>query len=77
VRQRHAAGGSLSQSTQTLPFDLGEYTGVDGSEMRWPGQVKPERLDNPASNTLHKRAEPRSESVVGARGQPGIFAEGS
>ena len=56
--QAHAAGGYLSQSTQTLHFGLGERTKVDWAKIRWHGHVKPERLDNPTINTLHKRAEP-------------------
>ncbi|MBI1918214.1 MAG: CRTAC1 family protein [Planctomycetes bacterium] len=58
VRQVHAAGGYLSQSSRTLHFGLGERTKIDWAEIRWPrGRTK--RIDNPAINTLHKPTEPR------------------
>ncbi len=60
VRQVQAAGGYLSQSSQALHFGLGERTRVDYAEIRWPSGVR-ERLDHPAINTLHRRAEPRSK----------------
>jgi hypothetical protein len=57
VRQVQAAGGYLSQSSRTLHFGLGERTGIDYAEIRWPGGVR-ERIDHPAINTLHSRTEP-------------------
>ncbi len=61
VRQVHAAGGYLSQSSQTLHFGLGERSKVDYAEIRWP-RGRRERIDNPAINTLHPRPEPNKES---------------
>jgi hypothetical protein len=60
VRQVHAAGGYLSQSSQTLHFGLGDHTKVDYAEIYWPRgpHDKPQRFDKPAINTLHKLLEP-------------------
>ncbi|MBI1916007.1 MAG: CRTAC1 family protein [Planctomycetes bacterium] len=58
LRQVHAAGGYLSQSSQTLHFGLGERTKVDWAEIRWP-RGRTERIDNPAINKLHPRPEPK------------------
>jgi hypothetical protein len=62
VRQVHAAGGYLSQSSQTLHFGLGERTKIDWAEIRWPRGEQPERIDNPAINTLHRRTEPKGKA---------------
>jgi hypothetical protein len=57
VRQVHAAGGYLSQSSKTLHFGLGERTRIDRAEVRWPtGQLQ--TLDRPAINTRHDLTEP-------------------
>ncbi|MBI1918213.1 MAG: CRTAC1 family protein [Planctomycetes bacterium] len=61
VRQVHAAGGYLSQSSQTLHFGLGERTKIDWAEIRWP-RGRTERIDNPAINTLHKPTEPKGKA---------------
>ena len=60
VRQVQAAGGYLSQSSQTLHFGLGERTRIEYAEIRWPSGVR-ERIDHPAINTLHRRTEPSSK----------------
>jgi hypothetical protein len=57
VRQVNPAGGYLSQSSRVLHFGLGDRSKVDRVEIRWPrGGVQ--RLDNPATNTLHQIREP-------------------
>lgn len=58
VRQVHAAGGYLSQSSQTIHFGLGDRPDVDYVEIRWPSGFR-ERVDRPAINVLHPRPEPR------------------
>jgi hypothetical protein len=58
VRQVHAAGGYLSQSSRTVHFGLGDRTKIDRVEIRWPSGHS-ERIDNPAINKLHPRTEPR------------------
>src|SRR5207249_3542089 len=58
VRQVHAAGGYLSQSSQTLHFGLGDRGKIDWAEIRWPSGTR-ERIDVPAINKLHRRTEPR------------------
>jgi hypothetical protein len=52
VRQVHAAGGYLSQSSKTVHFGLGERQKIDRVEIRWPSGVKQE-IQAPAINTLH------------------------
>jgi hypothetical protein len=52
VRQVHAAGGYLSQSSKTVHFGLGERQKIDRVEIRWPSGLKQEILA-PAINTLH------------------------
>jgi hypothetical protein len=52
VRQVHAAGGYLSQSSKTVHFGLGERQKIDRVEIRWPSGGKQEILA-PAINTLH------------------------
>jgi hypothetical protein len=60
VRQVHAAGGYLSQSSQAVHFGLGDRAKIDRVEIRWPsGQPQP--IDNPAINTLHRLTEPRGD----------------
>jgi hypothetical protein len=57
VRQVHAAGGYLSQSSKTLHFGLGNRQVIDRAEVRWPsGRVL--TIDRPAVNVLHKLTEP-------------------
>jgi hypothetical protein len=57
VRQVQAAGGYLSQSSRALHFGLGERTGVDRVEIRWPSGTR-ETIERPAINTQHNRIEP-------------------
>ncbi|HKB40720.1 MAG TPA: CRTAC1 family protein [Gemmataceae bacterium] len=56
VRQVHAAGGYLSQSSQTLHFGLGHRTKIDHAEIRWPSGVR-QTIDAPTINTFHRIAE--------------------
>jgi len=56
VRQVHAAGGYLSQSSRTLHFGLGHRSKIDRVEIRWPSGLR-QQLDNPAVNTLHRLTE--------------------
>jgi hypothetical protein len=55
-----AAGGYLSQSSLALHFGLGDRTRVDRAEIYWPRSLtgKPQVLDAPALNTLHRVTEP-------------------
>ncbi len=56
VRQVHAAGGYLSQSSRTLHFGLGKRSQIDRAEIRWPsGPVQ--TIDSPALNTVHRLTE--------------------
>ncbi len=57
VRQVHAAGGYLSQSSRTLHFGLGDRSKIDRVEIRWPSGLR-QNIDNPAINTLHRLTEP-------------------
>jgi hypothetical protein len=56
VRQVHAAGGYLSQSSRTLHFGLGNRSKIDRVEIRWPSGLR-QQIDNPAINTLHRLVE--------------------
>ncbi len=60
VRQVHAAGGYLSQSSKIVHFGLGDRSRVDRVEIHWPGWPadKYETITNPTLNTLHRRTEP-------------------
>src|SRR5262249_48966454 len=58
VRQVQAAGGYLSQSSQTLHFGLGHRTKIDHAEIRWPSG-RCEKIEAPEINKLHRRPEPR------------------
>jgi hypothetical protein len=74
VRQVHAAGGYLSQSSQTLHFGLGDHTKVDSAEVYWPRgpHDKPQRIDKPAINQLHCL----TESPAGTTGTGGSHRGG-
>jgi hypothetical protein len=66
VRQVHAAGGYLSQSSRNVHFGLGDRARIDRATIRWPsGTVQ--TLDNPPINTLHSVTEP----VAAAKGKKG------
>jgi hypothetical protein len=56
VRQVHAAGGYLSQSSRTLHFGLGDRPKIDRVEILWHGGTKQEIL-NPDINKLHEVTE--------------------
>jgi len=57
TRQVHAAGGYLSQSSQTIHFGLGDRTKIDRVEILWHRGGRQEIL-NPSMNTLHRVTEP-------------------
>src|SRR5205807_10409670 len=62
VRQVQPAGGYLSQSSKTVHFGLGDRSGIDRVEIRWPnGALKPQQIDNPEINKLHRISEPKGE----------------
>jgi hypothetical protein len=56
VRQVHAAGGYLSQSSRTLHFGLGDRDHIDRVEILWPRGLR-ETIDHPAINTRHELTE--------------------
>ncbi|HEV3005085.1 MAG TPA: CRTAC1 family protein [Pirellulales bacterium] len=57
VRQVHATGGYLLQSSKTLHFGLGDDARIDRAEIRWPsGTVQ--LLELPAADRLHQITEP-------------------
>jgi len=56
VRQVHAAGGYLSQSSKTLHFGLGEDERVDRAEIRWPSGAR-QVIESPAVDHLHEVVE--------------------
>ncbi len=56
VRQVHAAGGYLSQSSRMLHFGLAERTAVDWVDIRWPSGLH-QRVEHPSINTLHLLTE--------------------
>jgi len=60
VRQVHAAGGYLSQSSKTLHFGLGDLERVDRAEIRWPSGAR-QVIESPAMDRLHEI----SEEVIG------------
>jgi len=53
VRQVHAAGGYLSQSSKTLHFGLGDRTKIDRAEVRWPGTTAWLPIEQTAINERH------------------------
>ena len=57
VRQVHAAGGYLAQSSKTLHFGLGDAQSVERCEIRWPGG-RVQVLETPKPNRLHEVTEP-------------------
>jgi hypothetical protein len=56
VRQVHAAGGYLSQSSRRLHFGLGDRTRIDWAEIKWPSGHS-ERIDAPSIDKLHPITE--------------------
>ena len=61
VRQVHANGGYLSQSSKTLHFGLGDTERVDRAEIRWPSGTR-QVIESPTADRLHQIAEPESAS---------------
>jgi hypothetical protein len=57
LRQVHAAGGYLSQSSKTVHFGLGERSKIDRVEIRWPSGQR-QTIDNPKLNQRHEVVEP-------------------
>ena len=56
VRQVHAAGGYLGQSSKMLHFGIGANTAITSCEIRWPsGHIQ--RVPTPAINQAHKILE--------------------
>jgi hypothetical protein len=47
VRQVHAAGGYLAQSSKTLHFGLGNADNIERVEIRWPDGLVQELDDVP------------------------------
>jgi hypothetical protein len=62
VRQVHATGGYLSQSSKTLHFGLGDAEKIDRAEIHWPSGLV-ETIESPEFDRLHQidegEAEPR------------------
>jgi hypothetical protein len=58
VRQVHAAGGYLSQSSRTLHFGLGDRPAIDWMEVVWPRGLR-QRFEKPDINKLHRLIEPK------------------
>jgi enediyne biosynthesis protein E4 len=57
VRQVHATGGYLSQSSKTLHFGLGDGERVDRAEIRWPSGAR-QTIELPSVDRLHEVKEP-------------------
>ncbi len=58
IRQVHAAGGYLSQSSKTVHFGLGDRPNVDHAMIRWPSG-REQRIETPAINKMHDVVEPQ------------------
>src|SRR5262249_49270097 len=70
ARQVQAAGGYLSQSSNTLHFGLGDRPQVDRVEIRWPSGTRT-TIQKPEINRLHRITEPRAEKKE-APGRPAL-----
>jgi hypothetical protein len=57
VRQVHAAGGYLSQSSKTVHFGIAEHSKVDRVEIVWPSGRR-QQLGETEINRLHEIVEP-------------------
>jgi hypothetical protein len=57
VRQVNPAGGYLAQSSKVLHFGLGDASGVDSVQIRWPRGAM-QTLSRPRINTLIEVREP-------------------
>ena len=60
VRQVHANGGFLSQSSKTLHFGLGDHETVDRAEIRWPSGAR-QVIESPAVDRLREITEPETD----------------
>ncbi len=59
VKQVHAAGGYLAQSTKTVHFGLGSIDEIDECTIQWPsGQTQ--TIDDPGIDRVHAIREPKS-----------------
>ncbi len=56
VRQVHAAGGYLAQSSRVLHFGLGERTAVDRVDILWPSGRR-QTIERPALDRVHRITE--------------------
>jgi hypothetical protein len=56
VRQVHATGGYLSQSSKILHFGLGDNERIDQAEIRWPSGTK-QVIDLPAVDRRYEITE--------------------
>ncbi|HZV05039.1 MAG TPA: CRTAC1 family protein [Gemmataceae bacterium] len=61
VRQVHAAGGYLSQSSAIVHFGLGDRTDIERVDIHWPSGLR-ERIDHPAINARYHVTEGRQQS---------------
>ena len=61
VRQVHATGGYLSQSSKTLHFGLGDADSVDRVEIRWPSGTR-QVIERPEVDKVHELVEPSDGS---------------
>jgi len=57
VRQVHAAGGYLAQSSKTVHFGLGDMDTVERCVIRWPGGHE-QVIESPEKNRIHTVVEP-------------------
>jgi len=57
VRQVHATGGYLSQSSKTLHFGLGDSDAVDRVEIRWPSGIR-QVVERPTVDQVNELVEP-------------------
>jgi hypothetical protein len=57
IRQVHAAGGYLSQSSRTLHFGLGDRTAIESAEIVWPSGIR-QQIAKPDANKRHDLTEP-------------------
>jgi hypothetical protein len=57
VRQLQAAGGYLSQCSNTVHFGLGDWPTIDRAEIRWPSG-RMQVIQSPAINRRHQLNEP-------------------
>jgi hypothetical protein len=61
VRQVHATGGYLSQSSKTLHFGLGDAEKIDRAEIHWPSGLV-ETIESPEFDRLYRLTEGESDT---------------